>query len=412
MIAVRSSRNRPGPAKPVWALPVTFALTLVGLIWRWPSATYQGPTTQSAFNDFAFDRFVYTDVVSLFFRDGLSAHPIPYLDYQFEYPVGTGLFVYVANTASSLPVYYWVTWTALAVCAVVIAAMIPRFKGETTGTAGSVWLFALSPAVALYVNFNWDMLALVMTVGALLAFARGRDSLSGGLLAAGVWTKFFPVVMLPVLLIARIRTGATKAALRLAGWFVAVTVAINLPLLVVRPRAWWHFFALNAQRTGDLNLWSLLVPLDLSAFGVDVASAGLLGLGIAGILAVQWRATGEAWLPGVVAAITLFFAVNKVYSPQYGLWVVVLLAVVGASTGLAVAWSAMDLAYFTTSFVVLGLTQFDDGSVGWFVEHALQPVATVRVLLLLGLAVWALTRMRRPPVERSRASPPPAAGDA
>ncbi len=77
------------------------ALFLAGLWLRWPTVYYDGPATQEAFNDYAFDRFVYSDIASLWFRDGLADQPRPYFDYQFEYPVGMGLFVYAVNAVSS-----------------------------------------------------------------------------------------------------------------------------------------------------------------------------------------------------------------------------------------------------------------------------------------------------------------------
>jgi hypothetical protein len=63
------------------------ALFLAGLWLRWPTVYYDGPATQEAFNDYAFDRFVYSDIASLWFRDGLADQPRPHIDYQFSiYP--------------------------------------------------------------------------------------------------------------------------------------------------------------------------------------------------------------------------------------------------------------------------------------------------------------------------------------
>ena len=52
-------------------LVVTVALLLVGLWMRWPTVEYDGPATQDAYNQFSFDRFAYSDIASLYFRNGL-----------------------------------------------------------------------------------------------------------------------------------------------------------------------------------------------------------------------------------------------------------------------------------------------------------------------------------------------------
>ncbi|HEX2923943.1 MAG TPA: hypothetical protein VHS28_07950, partial [Chloroflexota bacterium] len=38
----------------------------------------------------------YSDLVGIYIRDGLGAHPIPYLQTRLEYPVVAGIFQYLA----------------------------------------------------------------------------------------------------------------------------------------------------------------------------------------------------------------------------------------------------------------------------------------------------------------------------
>ncbi len=138
--------------KAILPLVAVVALLSLGLWLRWPAVGYDGPPTQDAYNYFSFERFAYSDIPSLYFRDDLTAHPRPYLDYPLEYPVGTGFLIYVLNLATaSMPQYFLLTSLAMGVCALWIAVLIPHFPH------GRIWLFALSPALALYVNLNWDM---------------------------------------------------------------------------------------------------------------------------------------------------------------------------------------------------------------------------------------------------------------
>jgi hypothetical protein len=76
-------------------------LLLLGVWWRSTVVlSYDGPQSQEALVRYTEDLSAYSDLSNLYFRDGLSSVPIPYLDYQFEYPIGTGLFVYAMNAAA------------------------------------------------------------------------------------------------------------------------------------------------------------------------------------------------------------------------------------------------------------------------------------------------------------------------
>lgn len=367
------------------------ALLLIGLWIRWPIVTYGGPPEQDAITQYMVDRFAYSDIGALYFRDGLADNPRPYLDYMLEYPVGIGLLIYLLNAASpTLPQYFLLTSLWMTLSALLIAFIVPRFPH------GKILLFAFSPALALYVNLNWDMWGVLLMVVALYLFTRERDGWAAAVLAAAVWTKFFPIVFLPFLVADRWRRWGWRVAGRVVTVFILASAAINAPVLLASPEGWWYFFAFNAERGGDLNPYTLFLGWDPSAATAMNRAGVLLSLcGLVALLIAQWRSPPGAWLPACCAALGWFFFVGKVYSPQYGLWIVALLAVIGAGSALAVAWSATDLLYFFASFVALGLVQFGEAE-RWFVEHALEPAAYLREVILLVVIGWCIGQMRTP----------------
>ena len=175
-------------------------LLLMGLWMRWPTVEYDGPAYQLDYNKFALDRFAYSDIASLYFRDDLWTHPRPYFDYLLEYPVGLGLFIYVVDSVTrTMPQYFLLTSLVMAISGLLIALLVPRFP------RGRLLLFALSPALVLYVNINWDMWGVLLMVAGLWLFVRERDSLATVVLTAAVWTKFFPILFLPFLVLDRWR---------------------------------------------------------------------------------------------------------------------------------------------------------------------------------------------------------------
>lgn len=387
----------------LWRVPILVALLmLAGGFWlRWPNVTFSGYSQQGVYNNYAFDRFSYSDISSLFYRDKLAEHPVPYFDYSLEYPVGMGGLMYLLSLpATTMREYFLITSGVMAVSGLLITWLLPYFP------RGRSWLVALSPALALYVSLNWDMWGVLVTVVALLLFARDRDRLGSAALALAVWTKFFPIVMLPLILAARLQQQGWRAASRIMVIFSIASAVINAPVLMLRPGAWLYFFETNRARPREVNLWNLFDRWGITTSMINTWSALLLGLLLVVLLLVQWRRGGDAWLLACCAILSWFFFVNKVYSPQYSLWIVVLLATVGASPALAVAWSATDLIYFWSSFVTLGQLRFGDAA-NWFYDRTLMPAMVLREGMLLVIVVWCIWQMWQRPAPHLRPADEP-----
>ena len=371
-------------------------LLLVGLWMNWPNVEYDGPP--NAYDRFGSYHLAFSDIAWLYFRDGLWTHPLPYFDYPFEYPVGLGFLTYLLNSATrTMPQYFLLTSLAMALSALGIAALVPRFP------RGRLLLFALSPSVALYFNHNWDMWAVLLMVVALLLFMRERDSLATTVLTFAVWTKFFPILFLPFLVLDRLRRSGIWAAGRILVTFAAVSVAINAPVLLLTPAGWWYFFAFNTARPAHLGLWMFFDTLGLSMAEINYLVTLLVVGGCVVLFVLQLRLAPGAWLPAGCAMLAWFFFVNKAYSPQYALWIVVLLAVIGAVPALAVAWSAADLLYFGAleSWAALADNYGYDAQ-QWFTHYALLPATALREAMLLLVIGWCVRRMyvsRRDPTQ-------------
>ncbi len=238
-----------------------------------------------------------------------------------------------------------------------------------------------------------------MMLVALLLFVRERDGPATVVLTAAVWTKFFPILFLPFLVLDRLRRDGKRAAGRIVAIFAILSAAINVPVMLLAPVGWWYFFTFNAARERDWNLWMFF---DLSTEEINRLSILLLLCGLVALLLLQWRlplgAEGlcPTWLPAGCALLAWFFFVNKVYSPQYGLWIVVFLAVIGAAPALAVAWAAVDLFYFVAGFVTVGLWQFGEDAQHWFVAHGFLPATALREAMLLVVIGWCVKQMLTP----------------
>jgi hypothetical protein len=133
---------------------------------------------------------------------------------------------------------------------------------------------------------------------------------------------------------------------------------------------------------------------------VNRLSAVLLALAIAVVAAAMLRGARRVQpatlvAPAFLALLAWFVFINKIYSPQFGLWVVALLAISGAPLWLGITFVVVDTAYYWVSF--LGFLT----SGHWYFPNVIRPAAGVRELVLLATVAWAIQRLARaaPPLE-------------
>lgn len=411
----RSWGNRSGP---LLAGAVVMGL---GVALRAGTFGYHGPPIQSAFNRFAYQHIGgYSDVASLFFRSGIWHHWLPYVRFPFEYPVGTGLVAWLTGLPmGTVGAYLALNAVVLGLCGVLtlwLLRLLPR---------ANPWFLALSPALALYVVLNWDLVSIAALVGALVLFERRRDSWGAVALAVATWTKFFPLVLLPVVLWARLldagdRRDGLRAVARIIWPFLAVSVVINAPFaltggahggLALRS-GWLYFFRFNDSRGVAGSLWAVISGGGMKSAEANTASAAATIGGIVVILAAMlWRKTrperppvSELLVPATLAALTWTFFAIKAYSPQYDLWVMALLAAAAAPLALAVAFAAADLGYFASAFTHLRMAPHDH----WFLGHVLRPAEGIREAILALVVLWALWVIAGRPVRMPELAPAPA----
>ncbi len=395
-------------------LLVSTLMIVGGVVLRAPTAAYTGLPDQSSFNNYIFEHVgAYSDITSLYFRDQLWRHPTPYFDYYVEYPVGMGWLIWLIGFVNSgvMP-YFLATAAVLLVCGLATIWLGSYFE------RANLWLLALSPTLPLYVVLNWDVFGIMLTVAALLLFHRRRDGWASVLLAGAVWTKFFPIVLVPLVVFDRALRRRWRDATLIGGVFALMTVLINAPVALIYTEqawqlrdSWLHFFRFNQSRGSEANFWTFFNAYQLTLQQINTFSALLLIVGIGLIMLLMWLNFQQSHLGGedlllltALAAIGWFFFINKVYSPQYSLWLAVLLALVAAPPTLAVAFAAVDLMYFAASFIMLYLAVTNNTAVGWFFDQALFPAMTLREAVILAIVVYAGWQIVRP--NRGESTPP------
>lgn len=376
-------------------------------------------------------RFCYSDVMALYGAPGgLSQGGLPYLDYPLEYPVVTGIFMSLIGLpvhwiGSRTPInefvwFYDLTALALAAFAVATVAMLLALRRRRPW---DVAMFAAAPALLLSATVNWDLLAIVLAVGGIVAWSRRHPVLAGVLLGLGAAAKLWPGFLLLPLILLGLRAGQSRPAWRATAAGAGTWVGVNLPVLLAdylrngSTDNWSRFRELNVERAVDWGtFWYIGQYLDRTLGSgqgpfqwlgahvdphLNLLTFGLFGLACAGIgvlaLAAPRRPRFAALSLLVVAA---FLLTSKVWSQQFVLWLVPLIVLARPRWWAFLAWQAAELCYFVAFYGQLmgagGKQVFPEGV---FVLASGLRLGTV--LLLCALVVADIRRPDRDPVRAS-----------
>jgi hypothetical protein len=300
---------------------------------------------------------------------------------------------------------------------------------------------------------RYDLVPGLLTLAALWATQRRRFGWAYALIALGILTKLYPAFLLPIVMIAHWRAATARARIegcapveKLVGrwwWDRPARVLRRIWAQPATPRlaagvglcagivilGFWTAFAVNP--TGTLSgfnyasarplqiestpatlLWlgtlvgipahtdysfvslNFVGPLD--AFLKPLSAGALLAL----CLLVYWRqargrlTVGQAF----VACLCAVVATNKIFSPQYLIW---LLPVVAAVEGFSLLWLAICILT-TLEYPVIYLMRHPILTVPYTPEF--MPLIAVRNLLLLYVTVRAISGPRRVSPAQSLAS--------
>jgi hypothetical protein len=254
---------------------------------------------------------------------------------------------------------------------------------------------------------RFDPWPALLTAAAMAAVLRDRFRIGAAFLALGILAKAYPVVLGPLLIAQAWRRGGRRGAVvsSLVA-FVILAVALGPFLVVARAGT---LDALRGAVGRPLQVESLgasllLVLHAVAGLEVDMVrnfgSANLAGplpdllvvaqsavlvfaLGLVWIRFVRGPATPVRLVASVAASMCAYVALGKVFSPQYLIWLIPLVALLPGRRGLvAIAWLAATLvltvAYFPTRY--FDLVDRFDGLVA--------AVVFLRDVVLLGLAAY------------------------
>ncbi|MEQ4715982.1 glycosyltransferase 87 family protein [Nonomuraea sp. B19D2] len=316
-----------------------------------------------------YTNFCYTDIYPLYFDRELAtqnpyfAQGVPF-DKQVEYPVVLGEVMQVISwlaravtpEAAQAVRFYDLTVILLGISLVAGVLLMAAAAGPTRRW-DALW-YAISPAVVLAAYINWDLVAGALSMGMLLAWARRRQVLAGVLLGLAIATKFYPLMFLGALFLLTWRTGRWRPFLVTLASTAGTWLVVNVPFMLFAWEGWRRFYVFSQERGVDWGSpwlffqnkgWPILGEGDVSKLGM--ASLAILCLGIAVLTLTAPRRPRLAQI--CFLALAAFMMTNKVWSPQFVLWLVPFAVLARPNWKPLVLWQLAEVWYFVAIWLYL-----------------------------------------------------------
>jgi uncharacterized membrane protein len=320
------------------------------------------PCRTGAWNSYLgqFQSSCYSDIYPLYYNEGLSKGQVPYLGHPVEYPVLTGWTMQVAawlvhnlNPTDAGPRFFDVTCVLLGICGVV-GIMATAFAAGRENRAYVFDMVVYSPALILCAFINWDLLAMALGMLGIAAWAARRGVLAGVLLGLAVAAKFYPLVIFGPLLLLCLRTGQLRAFAKTLAAGVAAWLVVNVPVMLLAFHGWSWFYIFSDQRGADWgSIWYYFEHMNVPILGesqlsmLNFMSGAFFALSFAGIAWLALAAPRRPRLPQLCfLVLAAFLITNKVWSPQYVVWLVPLAALARPRRWPYALWQLAEVGYF------------------------------------------------------------------
>jgi hypothetical protein len=350
----------------------------------------------------------------------ILAGEVPYRDIELEYPpAALPMFVLPATrllARGSTEEAAWAPMNAaarryhlafaslvlvLAAAMLVLTALSLSALRRPAGTVVlSLGFVALSPLLIGDVfPGRFDVWPAALTAGALAASVRGRYRLGGALVGLGAAAKIYPVLLLPVVALTALRHRGVREAVLSASAGIAAAGAVFLPFAIasysgVRDSLRVQFqsglqiesvissvLVIAGHLGGAIETLGLPAPpmqtnraiggaVDrsvLAGAGAD-ATATVMDLLLVAALMALWAsllrsraAPAEALVRYAAATIATALVLGSVLSPQYLIWLIPLVPLVGGRRGAAATVFLAAAAALTHVWFPSGYVEYENG---------------------------------------------------
>lgn len=294
----------------------------------------------------------------------------------------------------STTMFVVVNGVGFALLAVLAAFLLSRVRPDRPWEAAA---FAVSPALLLTGLVSWELIAVAAVAAAMWAYSRGDVGLTGVAIGVGAAADVYPAALLIALLILSIRRR------ELLAWFIVATTAgaswliLNVPAMVVRWDEWSGFWSrLGHHAAGAGSFWLLLqdsTGVTIASDKLNVCTAILFAALLLGMVAVGFLARREPTLAelGLLCVLAVVL-VDKVYAPQYVLWLLPLAVLARPRWREQLLWQGAEVLFFcATAWNLAGLMSSGDGPAAMY-----DITIAIRLIAEIGLGAAVVVSLLKP----------------
>ena len=297
----------------------------------------------------------FSDDIAIYhaYAENILSGQIPYRDFIPEYPPLALLFFVLPKLFVRDPNYYALAFQ-VEIVAFALGGLLLVIKLRRTMTAGLIYACGLLALTTLTFG-RYDVIPAVMTLAAAIRFLHGQRLSAYVLLALATLTKVYPLVLLPVFLA---KETDLRLAARHGAYFLLTGIAGVLPFVLLSASGFLSFVlyqgAREIQIESTANLlflpmhWLFGYPVEVvyghQSYGVTMPGEAIWQMAQTLLLAavpavVYWRSrqsTTALLMEDCVFALSAFLLANRVFSPQFLIWLVPFLPLVAPSLGIAI----------------------------------------------------------------------------
>jgi uncharacterized membrane protein len=217
-------------------------------------------------------------------------------------------------------------------------------------------------------------------------------------------------LLLGPLLLLCLRTGRFSGFVRAAIAAAVVWLVINVPIMTLYPAGWYEFIKLNSERVAEYDSWYAIYTKLADSHIFDNASGSatptflnLLSLALFALacVAIAWFALSAQRRPRLAQLIFLvvaaFLLTNKVWSPQYSLWLLPLAVLALPRWRPLLAWQFSEVVVWILLMFSFAGEQNKGLSIYPFIGAAI-----LRDILLIVLVVRVIREIQRPATDLVR----------
>lgn len=306
---------------------------------------------------------------------------VPYVDFTVEYPQLFFLAVIppylIACLLGNTVLYYWIhpffmilVDAACALCVYHIGMYI--FNNNEGRAFISAFLYTVAISSSYWVLNKYDGVPVLFMLIAIILFFKEKERCSAWTWTAlGFLSKWFPAVQLPFFAIYEYKNTRNLKKIAYGAFIFSIVVAIiTIPFFISSPDGFLFAYKMHGERAALAHSFIYYIDFILAHFSnVSIASISIIIVGLLElVLLYQYFREPEnkpiTLVNYIGLALMIFVIFNKVFSPQYIVWVTPFMALFFADStkGIATFFIAQILNF--TEYPILMFQIYELGHYG------------------------------------------------